>query len=116
MWYREDWLRRWFLPLLRNRRCLAVRIRRAVRKTAALWRIVVGYQFPPDIQQVVGSRMASGEYGSEDDLLRHALRALEQQEEDLAAVKEAVAEWRAGDEGVPLDEAFASLRTKHRLP
>ena len=76
----------------------------------------MGYSFPPDIQQAVGARMASGQYTSEDDLLRDALRALEEQEEDLAAVKEALAEWCAGDEGVPLDDAFASLHNKHRLP
>ncbi len=76
----------------------------------------MGYPFPPDIQQAVGARMASGQYPSEDDLLREALRALEEQDEDLAAVNEAVAEWRAGDGGVPLDDAFTSLRKKHRLP
>ena len=70
----------------------------------------MGYQFPADIQERIGARMASGEYRTEDDLLRDALLALDDRQEDLAAVREAIDDWRAGDEGVPLDDAFDSLR------
>ncbi len=72
------------------------------------------YPFPPDLSQLVHEHMASGKYSSEDDLLRSALRALAEEEEDLAAVHEAIAEWRSGDDGVPLDEAFESIRTKYQ--
>lgn len=41
--------------------------------------------------------------------LRDVLLALE--EEDLKGVKAAVAEWRAGDEGLPLKEAFNEIRS-----
>ena len=44
------------------------------------------YAFPPDLRELVGEQMASGKYASEDELLRHALRALSEEEEDLAAV------------------------------
>ena len=70
----------------------------------------MGYAFPPDIQERMGERMASGQYRSEDDLLRDALRALDEELDDLSAVQEAIAEWRAGDDGVPLDEGFDSIR------
>jgi Arc/MetJ-type ribon-helix-helix transcriptional regulator len=59
--------------------------------------------------------MASGRYDSQDDVLREALKALKRDDDDFAAVEEAIADWRAGDEGVPLDEAFAALRSRHGL-
>jgi putative addiction module CopG family antidote len=72
----------------------------------------MSYQFPPDLQQLVAAHLSSGRYESEDDLLREALHALAEEQEDLAAVREAVAEWRAGDPGVPLDEAFSRVRRR----
>ena len=71
------------------------------------------YQFPPDLQQLVADRLATGVYQSENDMLREALLALAEQEQDLAAVQEAIAELNAGDEGLPLEEAFNSIRGKH---
>jgi putative addiction module CopG family antidote len=68
------------------------------------------YQFPPDLQEMIASRLARGEYQSEEDVLRSALQALEQCEDDLSAVQEAIASWRAGDEGIPLAEAFQAVR------
>ena len=69
------------------------------------------YRFPPDVKRLVAERMAAGKYVSEDDLLRDALRSLAEEQEDLRAVTDAVAELRAGDEGTPLREAFASIRS-----
>jgi Arc/MetJ-type ribon-helix-helix transcriptional regulator len=54
--------------------------------------------------------MAAGGYATEDDVLRDALRALAEEEEDLAAVREAIVEYRAGDLGLPLAEAFDLVR------
>ena len=45
------------------------------------------YAFPPDVEQLVAGRMATGGYSTEDDVLRDALRALAEEEEDLAAVR-----------------------------
>lgn len=75
----------------------------------------MSYPFPPDLRELVGEQMGSGKYRSEDDLLRDALRALAEEEEDLAAVREALADWRAGDPGTPLEDAFAAVRTRHPL-
>ncbi len=58
----------------------------------------MAFPFPPDLQQFVRERMASEE------------------EEDVAAVREAVAQWQAGDPGVPLDEAVDTVRRKHGIP
>ena len=75
----------------------------------------MAFPFPTDLQEFVRQRMASGAYASEEELLRHAFHALAEEEEDLAAVREAVAEWQAGDPGVPLDEAIESARRKHGI-
>jgi putative addiction module CopG family antidote len=73
------------------------------------------YPFPPDLQTLVVEQMASGKYASEDELLRSALRALAEEEQDLDAVRESLAEWRAGDPGAPVQEAFDSIRGRHGL-
>ena len=70
----------------------------------------MGFAFPSDVQQLIAGRMATGGYATEEDVLRDALRALAEEEEDLVAVREAVAEFRAGDPGLPLDEAFDMVR------
>ncbi len=66
--------------------------------------------FPASLHEDIQARVSAGNYASEEDLLRDALRALDEEEEDLKAVKAAVAEWRAGDEGLPLKEAFDEIR------
>ena len=73
------------------------------------------YPFPPDLQTLVGEQMASSKYASEDELLRSALRALAEEEQDLDAVRESLADWRAGDPGVLLEDAFDAIRGKHGL-
>ena len=66
------------------------------------------YSFPADIQDLVNRRMAAGQFANEDDLLREALLALPN-EEDLEALREAIAEFEAGDEGISLEEAFGAI-------
>jgi Arc/MetJ-type ribon-helix-helix transcriptional regulator len=72
----------------------------------------MSYVFPPEIDQLMRLRMATGKYRSEDELLRDALVALAEQEDDLAAVQDALAELAAGDVGQPLDEAFCEIRQR----
>ncbi len=69
------------------------------------------YTFPPDLQKLVEAQLASGRYVGEDDVLRDAMRALSDEHDDLDAVRAAISQWRAGDAGVPVDEAFALIRT-----
>ena len=73
------------------------------------------YPFPPDLDQLVKERMASGIYDSEEDLIRCALLALEHEEEDVRAIEQAIQEWQSGDAGIPLDEAFAAIRARHGI-
>ena len=68
------------------------------------------YAFPSDVKEQIVGRMAGGGYSTVDDVLRDALRALAEEQEDLAAVREAVAEYQAGDPGVPLAEAMNLIR------
>ena len=73
----------------------------------------MGYSFPPDVKRLVETRMASGKYASEDDVLRDALDALSAESAELDAIQAAIAEWQAGDAGVPLAEAFDAVRRRH---
>lgn len=75
----------------------------------------MAYKFPPDVERAVEAWKASGRYDSTDDVLRDALQALSEQDDDLEAVREAVAALRAGDPGVPVAEVFEKLRKKHGL-
>ena len=75
----------------------------------------MAFPFPPDLQQLVRDRMATGKYASEEELLRDAFLALTEEEEDVAAVREAVAQWQAGDPGIPLDDAVETIRRKHGI-
>lgn len=73
------------------------------------------YQLPPDLLRQLRERLATGQYTSEDDVLREALRALERQDEDIAAVKEAIADMETGDRGKPFDEFVDEFRRKHDI-
>ncbi len=42
----------------------------------------MNYQFPPDIEERLKARMSDGRYQSEDDVLREAMDALDQLEQD----------------------------------
>jgi len=61
----------------------------------------VAITLPPDVRRMVEAKLASGRYRDEEQVLREALRALTEQDEDLEAVCEAISEWKAGDAGVP---------------
>ena len=56
----------------------------------------MSYQFPPELDQLVKRQLARGEYDSEDAVLIAAMRSLEQQQEDLAAIREGIEDMEAG--------------------
>jgi putative addiction module CopG family antidote len=72
-------------------------------------------QLPPELETLVRNRMATGNYESEEDLIRRALVALENEEDDLRAVEQAIREWHEGDAGIPIDDAFAAVRARHAI-
>jgi Arc/MetJ-type ribon-helix-helix transcriptional regulator len=78
----------------------------------------MAYSFPPDLGQLVADKMASGVYRSEDDLLRHAMEALNAMEAahnrlraDIAVGLEQI------DQGLakPLDLEAFKLEARNRL-
>lgn len=56
----------------------------------------MAYQFPPDVEELVRKQMQSGDFATEDDLLREALRVLDHVREDLAAIEAGIADADAG--------------------
>ena len=74
------------------------------------------HQFPPDVEAQLRERMATGQYASEVDVLRDALRALKRQDQDVAAIKEAITDMEAGDRGRPFDEFVDEFRAKYNIP
>lgn len=82
----------------------------------------MGYQFSPDVEKLVREQMVAGDYGSEDDLLRDALKTLEEHRQMivyddpavLAGVQRGLDEMRQG-QGRSFEEFDAELRVKHKL-
>jgi putative addiction module CopG family antidote len=70
------------------------------------------YAFPADLQKLINAYLASGRYANEDAVIREALIALTEEDEDNIAVRDAIAEWRSGDQGTPLADAFAHIRDR----
>ena len=75
----------------------------------------MSHQFPPDVEAEVRERMATGQYASEDDVLRDALQALKRQDQDIAAIQEAITDMEAGDRGRPFDEFVSDFRAKYSI-
>jgi len=69
---------------------------------------------PPDLQRAIDARLATGKYATPDDVLRDAIRALDHEDEEVAAIQEAIDDWQQGDEGLPLNEAFEEIRQSIR--
>lgn len=73
-------------------------------------------QFPADVEQFVRSELDQNHYASKDELFVDALRLLQQEREAaVAGIQQGIESMERG-EGIPLDEAFDSLRKKHNLP
>lgn len=72
------------------------------------------YAFPPDLQQLMAIQLASGRYANEDDVLRHALHGLQEADDDVTAVQAAIDEWKNGDDGLPVADAFDEIRQSSR--
>ena len=74
-----------------------------------------GYNFPPQLNQLVQKQLDTGEYSSEDEVLLAALESLDAGASDWAAVKESLDTLEAGDNGVSLQEAFEEVRRRHGI-
>jgi Arc/MetJ-type ribon-helix-helix transcriptional regulator len=77
------------------------------------------YQFPPDIEDRVRTRMSEGRYQSEDDVIRDAMDALDQVEQDKLVrwnERNQIAT-RQSEQGLskPLDDEAVLGRLRERL-
>lgn len=76
------------------------------------------YQFPPDIEQRVRAQIESGQFATEDDVLREAIDSLEKRQRGLRElrdmVREADADIAAGRVG-PFDADKTKQLVRKRL-
>ena len=54
------------------------------------------FQFPPIIDQLAKEHMACGHYTSEDEKLRAAMAALQQRNEEVAAIAAGIDDYESG--------------------
>lgn len=69
----------------------------------------------PELDRLLNEKLASGRYGSVEEVLAAALRALNEEEQTIAAISEGHEDFLAGRYR-PLDEADAEFRQKHGIP
>ncbi len=74
----------------------------------------MSYAFPPEIAEPVRRRVTSGQFPSEDDVLRAALHALDERDEELGAIQEGLADLDAGRVS-ELGDVDARLRAKYGI-
>jgi putative addiction module CopG family antidote len=69
----------------------------------------------PELDRVLNEKLASGKYGSVEELLTAAFRALDEEEATVAAISEGNADFEAGrfEDWETSDAAF---RKKHGIP
>ena len=76
------------------------------------------YQIPPDLEQRIQAQLTSGQFTSEDDVLREAMDSLERRQRGLEQlrqqVKEAEADIAAGRVG-PFDAEQTKRNVRERL-
>ena len=68
--------------------------------------------FPPEIENFVEQEIASGSYGSREELIVTAVELLRRRQSDLEHLREDIAAGLEGD-GVPADQVFAQMRAKY---
>jgi putative addiction module CopG family antidote len=69
----------------------------------------------PELDRLLQEKLASGRYGTVEEVLTAALRALNQEEDSIAAIEEGYQDFLAGRYR-PLEEADAGFRLKHNIP
>jgi Arc/MetJ-type ribon-helix-helix transcriptional regulator len=82
----------------------------------------MAYEFPADLAKLIEEQMAVGDYRSQDDLLRDALKTLQEHRqmivyddpETLAGIGRGLEEMKQGL-GRPFEEFDAELRAKHAI-
>ncbi len=71
----------------------------------------MSYQLPPDVESLVAEQIRQGTYNSPDEVLRDALRALAERNDEVAAIQAGIEDMEAG-RVIPLREADAEIRKR----
>jgi predicted transcriptional regulator len=74
----------------------------------------MNYQLPPDLDQRIQSQLALGIYNSPAEMLSDALDALEERNEDLAAIQRGIEDEQAG-RLIPFEQFDAQIRSDFGL-
>jgi Arc/MetJ-type ribon-helix-helix transcriptional regulator len=69
----------------------------------------MSYPFPPEIKQLIDKNLATGMYGSEEDVLRAALHTLSDYHATIADIRQGKLDHEQGL-GEPLADAMADIR------
>ena len=72
------------------------------------------YPLPPDVVQKLQSLVSLGQYGTEGEVLRAALSALEREQLDLASIRAGMEDFEAGRHR-PLAEFEADFRQRNQI-
>jgi Arc/MetJ-type ribon-helix-helix transcriptional regulator len=72
-------------------------------------------QLSSDVSARIDAYIATGQFTNQDEVMRAALTALEEQREDWAAIQAGIADMEAG-RFRPFAAADADLRKKHNIP
>ena len=72
-------------------------------------------QLPPDLDQQIRHYLATGQYQTEEDVLRDALRALGEEQNVLDDIRQGLEDIEAG-RGRPLEDVDDDLRKKYNIP
>jgi len=72
-------------------------------------------QLPPDLDRQVKNYVVTGQYRTEDEVMRDALRALADEQYVLDDIRQGLKDFEAG-RGRPLEDIDADLRKKYNIP
>jgi len=75
----------------------------------------MSHSIPVDVSQAIQSLLATGRYESEADVLRDAIAALRERDNDLAAILAGIADMEAGRYR-SLSEVDEEFRRRHNIP
>ena len=67
---------------------------------------------PADILAAIELKIASGKYADQESVLREAMARLDEFDDDVVGLQASIDKWKAGDKGVPVDDAFDMVRRK----
>jgi Arc/MetJ-type ribon-helix-helix transcriptional regulator len=75
----------------------------------------MSYQLPADLESEFALRLSSGHYASMDEVLRHALSALDWRDREIAAIQEGIDAMEAGHVR-PIREFDREFRAANGIP